>query len=201
MRNLIAWLLLATCLVPVSLAEARYYDPKTGRFLQEDPVEFADRHMNRYRYVRNNPVNFTDPWGLVDLNLFPEKEPIYQNSENTPSPGETFTVGAHGNAGGPVDPTTRKPISAEDMADQIRQNPKYQPGETVRLDSCNVGRGDFAQELANELNAPVQAPDNYVWIYSNGDVVVAPAQDGSLIPRPDPTRRGQYSTFTPQSQQ
>ena len=127
---------LAVCigsLLPISLAEARYYDPKTGRFLQEDPVEFADRHMNRYRYARNNPVNFADPWGLVDLNLFPEKEPIYQNSENTPSPNETFTVGAHGDAGGPVDPTTRKPISAEDLADQIRQNPEYQPGETVRL--------------------------------------------------------------------
>jgi len=144
-------------------------------------------------------LNFIDPWGLVDLNLFPEDEPIYQNSENTPSPNDTFTVGAHGNPGGPVGPS-REPITAQDLAIRIRKNPDYQPGEIVRLDSCNVGRGNFPQELANELGTPVQAPDNYVWIYPNGDVVAAPARDGDLDNGPDPKGGGQYITFTPQSQ-
>ena len=42
---------------------ARYYDPQTGRFLQEDPLGFAAGDANLYRYVFNNPVNLTDPGG------------------------------------------------------------------------------------------------------------------------------------------
>ena len=44
---------------------ARYYDPKTGRFLSEDPIGFQAADANFYRYVLNNPVNLTDPGGLV----------------------------------------------------------------------------------------------------------------------------------------
>ncbi len=46
---------------------ARYYDPKTGRFISEDPIGFAGG-INLYRYVGNNPVNFKDPLGLSDMN-------------------------------------------------------------------------------------------------------------------------------------
>src|SRR5262249_2345951 len=42
---------------------ARYYDPSTGRFLSEDPVGFGGG-INFYDYVRNNPINRTDPLGL-----------------------------------------------------------------------------------------------------------------------------------------
>ncbi len=41
----------------------RYYDPQPGRFLSEDPAWF-DAGINFYTYVRNNPINFTDPSGL-----------------------------------------------------------------------------------------------------------------------------------------
>jgi RHS repeat-associated protein len=44
---------------------ARYYDPQVGRFLSEDPIGF-DGGINFYTYVRNNPVNRTDPLGLYD---------------------------------------------------------------------------------------------------------------------------------------
>lgn len=42
---------------------ARYYDPKIGRFITEDPIRFDDG-INFYVYVRNNPVNASDPSGL-----------------------------------------------------------------------------------------------------------------------------------------
>lgn len=42
---------------------ARWYDPAIGRFLNEDPIGFADG-SNPYRYAGNDPVNFTDPTGL-----------------------------------------------------------------------------------------------------------------------------------------
>jgi RHS repeat-associated protein len=42
---------------------ARYYDPATGRFLSEDPLQFsAGTHF--YAYALSNPVNFLDPTGL-----------------------------------------------------------------------------------------------------------------------------------------
>ncbi|GAB4512556.1 MAG: hypothetical protein Tsb0026_16580 [Sulfuricaulis sp.] len=46
---------------------ARYYDPSVGRFTQRDPQGFVDG-VNRYAYVRNNPVNYTDPTGTTAFN-------------------------------------------------------------------------------------------------------------------------------------
>lgn len=43
---------------------ARYYDSQVGRFLSEDPIEFRGG-LNLYQYVGDNPVNLTDPLGLV----------------------------------------------------------------------------------------------------------------------------------------
>jgi RHS repeat-associated protein len=42
---------------------ARFYNPAIGRFLQTDPIGYADG-INWYAYCGNNPINFIDPWGL-----------------------------------------------------------------------------------------------------------------------------------------
>jgi RHS repeat-associated protein len=42
---------------------ARYYDAATGRFISEDPIGFGGGDANLYRYVRNFPLNATDPSG------------------------------------------------------------------------------------------------------------------------------------------
>jgi RHS repeat-associated protein len=42
---------------------ARYYDPKIGRFISEDPIGFV-AGVNFYTYVENNPTTLTDPLGL-----------------------------------------------------------------------------------------------------------------------------------------
>jgi RHS repeat-associated protein len=46
---------------------ARYYDPKAGRFITRDPISFAGGDGNLYGYVENNPINFVDPFGLINL--------------------------------------------------------------------------------------------------------------------------------------
>jgi RHS repeat-associated protein len=41
----------------------RWYDPQTGRFLTQDPIGLAGG-VNLYAYAGNNPVMFSDPFGL-----------------------------------------------------------------------------------------------------------------------------------------
>jgi len=48
---------------------ARYYSPTAGRFLSVDPGSyslFKPQSWNRYGYVRNNPLNTTDPTGRCE---------------------------------------------------------------------------------------------------------------------------------------
>ncbi|NHN38976.1 hypothetical protein G8764_16830 [Pseudomaricurvus alcaniphilus] len=51
----------------------RIYDPRLGRFLQADPfVQFLDntQSYNRYSYVMNNPLRYTDPSGYFSFGDF-----------------------------------------------------------------------------------------------------------------------------------
>jgi RHS repeat-associated protein len=41
----------------------RWYDPQSGRFLTQDPIGLAGG-VNLYAYAGNNPVSFSDPFGL-----------------------------------------------------------------------------------------------------------------------------------------
>jgi RHS repeat-associated protein len=42
----------------------RWYDPKTGRFLTQDPIGLAGG-VNLYSYAGNDPASFGDPFGLT----------------------------------------------------------------------------------------------------------------------------------------
>ena len=44
----------------------RYYNSSTGRFITEDPAQDG---VNWYSYCMNNPVMYTDPWGLAPGDL------------------------------------------------------------------------------------------------------------------------------------
>ncbi|MBK8147634.1 MAG: RHS repeat-associated core domain-containing protein [Acidobacteria bacterium] len=54
----------------LDFAQARYYNPKHGRFTSVDPLTASanvknPQTFNRYSYVLNSPYKFTDPLGLI----------------------------------------------------------------------------------------------------------------------------------------
>jgi RHS repeat-associated protein len=59
---------------------ARYYDPKVGRFVSEDPIGFAGGE-NHYSYVSNDPTTAIDPLGLVRF-WSEEGSPVTQDDFN-----------------------------------------------------------------------------------------------------------------------
>jgi RHS repeat-associated protein len=46
-------------------AGARWYDPRAGRWMSQDPLGFDAGDSNLYRYVNNNPISGFDPSGMV----------------------------------------------------------------------------------------------------------------------------------------
>jgi hypothetical protein len=69
---------------------ARYQDPKLGRFITPDsviPDPTNPQDLNRYSYARNNPLNNTDPTGHVSIC---ENDWLCYDSAPSPSPPATY---------------------------------------------------------------------------------------------------------------
>lgn len=52
---------------------ARYYDPQLRRFITPDTIvqsPYDPQSLNRYAYVRNNPVKYVDPSGHTTVGIF-----------------------------------------------------------------------------------------------------------------------------------
>ncbi len=56
---------------------ARFYDPATAIFLQQDPLAEKYYNLSPYAYCANNPVNFVDPDGRAGETLFDVLSVIY----------------------------------------------------------------------------------------------------------------------------
>jgi RHS repeat-associated protein len=70
----------------------RFYDPDLGRFLQQDTLLGglgSPATLNRYAYCRDDPVDLTDPLGLVSLGELLD----YDTSDETPR--QRFWHGAY----------------------------------------------------------------------------------------------------------
>ena len=81
---------------------ARAYDPSTGRFTTQDPLNVLGSGTNFYNYVRNDPVNAIDPAGLAEpppptVPVSPKSPPQQDVEEKIGNfVEETFKAAAHG---------------------------------------------------------------------------------------------------------
>jgi len=89
---------------------ARYYDPKPGRFITEDPTDFAGG-VNFYQYAMNQPIDNSDPFGLKCITKIMLVTAYCDKKKRTasgsrPGPGTVATADTNAPSRGP----NRKPI-------------------------------------------------------------------------------------------
>ena len=90
---------------------ARYYDPKIGRFISEDPIGFL-AGVNFYGYTFNNPARFIDPSGLDTVTIGGGGSVAVLGGGGAQG-GITVAVGQHAPSGWPVDVGVTGAIEAE----------------------------------------------------------------------------------------
>jgi RHS repeat-associated protein len=69
-----------------SYYRARYYNPSLQRLISEDPLRFGGGDVNLYAYVRNDPTNLIDPFGLRPGDKYPNAKCAGYNAVNDYNP-------------------------------------------------------------------------------------------------------------------
>lgn len=98
---------------------ARYYSPKTGRFISKDPIGIKGG-INLYQYVKNSPNNYIDPLGLFLSNSTTSSTSAFgganqfSNAGASPPTGNSLSLGeivikAISSVLGIPDPTEKDP--------------------------------------------------------------------------------------------
>jgi RHS repeat-associated protein len=80
---------------------SRYYSAQLGRFISEDPLGFQGDDVNFYGYVRNQPIDYVDPFGLGrqrSPRQGPPNTDVYIPDPNAPDGGTVRVYGPNGEA-------------------------------------------------------------------------------------------------------
>jgi len=142
----------------------RNYRPGLGKWQTADPLGYPDG-WNQLAYCMN-PISHFDYLGAADVDLFNPSSREHDASTRWNDPNR-ITVAGHGSESGVFDHRNTENrgvlVTPDDLAAMIRLSSKWDGNRPVELGCCNVGKGDYAQELANILGVPVYAPDCPVW--------------------------------------
>lgn len=91
---------------------------------------------------------------------------VAEEYENKIAFKSTYNVYGHANGYGFY--ADGKLLSVDSLAAEIRSDPEFREGDTVKIWSCNLAEANvYVQNLANSLNSPVVAANGYVW-YQRG---------------------------------
>jgi RHS repeat-associated protein len=151
---------------------ARWYDPAIGRFISEDPIGLAGG-INSFAYVQNNPLAFTDGYGLNandDEQLWRAQQDLIE-ALKTPTEGG---IGFGDAVTGGVSEYIRRWEGIDDS--NLQCSVTYQAGWWIGITATTVidglGLYDAAAELAARrvLRPPSKLP------YSTGRPPYAPGQ-------------------------
>jgi RHS repeat-associated protein len=152
----------------------RFYNPDTGRFLQTDPTGFDAGDMNLFRYCDDDPVDRSDPSGLIATDwtwsrLMWEQgsssygfNDLYQSYVNAGASGSAATVTGMPTREANIAPKSDTPTSDTTKSmqmtiaiDPATGQPKFEDGGYHRIYSVQLanadgkpqdGRGWYAQE-------------------------------------------------------
>jgi RHS repeat-associated protein len=147
----------------------RDYDYSSGRYLQSDPIGLGGG-ANTYTYVRGNPLNLVDPFGLVDLNLTAPWDPTHTAMSVIPHQDGVFSVGIHYDGTNFYGPAGQL-MTAQQVAQAIANSPDFNGTDTIRMYSCRVGASidnqtPAAQTIANSVPGVVQASNSWIFVGS-----------------------------------
>jgi len=140
---------------------ARLYQPELGRFLQPDPTGFSAGDYNLYRYCHNDPVNKSDPTGLVVTDDTWQRQMLWQG-------GGDGTV-------------------SEQLADMQAQSQQAAGNGGARMSRASTHAGGGGRAMGSDSSlggygggeansgAPSTDPDQAVKVASNGKLSPAEA--------------------------
>jgi RHS repeat-associated protein len=169
----------------------RAYAPELQRWLNRDPI--GERGgINLYDYIANNPINYVDPFGLVDLFLLGPNTPHKKDMDAISDPS-AYTVGSHGNPYVIADQNGQLDDAAA-LLDRMKKA-GYQGGP-IKLFACETGAdpNGLAQQLANLANTSVSAPNKDLFTNPNGQYAVYGSNSDGTPNSSDP---GTFVTFVP----
>jgi uncharacterized protein RhaS with RHS repeats len=135
------------------------YDPTIGRWTAEDPIAFEGGDANLYRYVGNNPTNFTDPTGLsvwIDIETYHVDITIPRYDSCGNIIGYTnFSYGA----------TTGNVFGGPGKVIVTDHGPDWDPNKhhDYRIDTTN----DQDKQMLDRARYYVDNPPNYNLLFNN----------------------------------
>ncbi len=157
----------------------RWYNPRLGKFISQDPIGFAGGDANLYRYVGNRATSYVDPYGLADA--APDEsggnqaEPGFANADGTYIifwPGSSQPIPLRRSQNATIGACDSPPMTAErtkqyamlELQYQIRQSQMHgRSAMLLRADLINMQLHPASPALPLVWFGPQDAGYGSIW--------------------------------------